>query len=270
MTETNSDQKKNKKRDEKVMPFLDHLDELRTRLLRSILSIFAFTIVCYFFSPEIVSFLTKPYPDKLIFLAPTESFVIHIKISVFAGIILSLPVIFYQLWKFVAPGLLEKERKYVPLIILFSCLFFLTGAAFCYYVIIPFGLKFLLGYQTSNLEPSITIKEYLSFVTLLVMVFGIVFELPLLSYFLTKIGILNPGFMRKHRRYGIVLIFIAAAILTPPDVVTQLLLAGPLLILYEISILVSAFVIKSRSQNEDTSSPNEDHSEDSNESEQKR
>ena len=109
---------------EKVMPFLDHLEELRSRLLKCILAIFVTTIVCYFFSQEIMTFLTAPFPDKLIFLAPTESFLVHIKISLFAGIIISLPIIFYQLWLFVVPGLLEKERKYVPLIVLFSTLFF--------------------------------------------------------------------------------------------------------------------------------------------------
>jgi len=248
MSNKNKEKDKTNKSDEKVMPFLDHLDELRTRLLRCILAIFGSAIVCYLFAPDIVAFLTRPYPDKLIFLAPTESFVIHIKVSVFAAVIISLPIIFYQLWQFVAPGLLKAERRYVPLIIFFSTAFFLTGASFCYFVIIPFGLKFLLGWQTANLVPSVTIKEYLSFVTLLVIVFGIVFELPLLSYFLTKMGILNPAFLRKNRRYGIVLTFIAAAILTPPDIVTQLFLAGPLLILYEVSILVSAAVHKKREE----------------------
>lgn len=245
MTENTTNQKKKKGHDEKVMPFLDHLDELRTRLLRSIYSIILGTIICYFVSPEIVAFLTKPYPDKLIFLAPTESFMIHMKISLFAGIVLSLPVIFSQLWQFVAPGLLERERKYVPLIVFFSTFFFLLGASFCYYVIVPLTLQFFLGYQTASLEASITIKEYLSYVTLLVITFGIVFELPLLSYFLSKLGILNPSFMRKYRRHAIVLLFILAAILTPPDVISQILMALPLLILYEISILVSVYVTKS-------------------------
>lgn len=241
-----SEQKNQAKTDknEKVMPFLDHLEELRSRLLKCILAIFIATVVCYFFSQDIMSFLTHPYPDKLIFLAPTESFLVHIKISIFAGIFLSLPIIFYQLWQFVVPGLLEKEKKYVPLIVFFSTFFFLLGAAFCYFVIIPVGLKFLLGWQTENLIPSVTIKEYLKFVTMLVLVFGIVFELPLLSFFLTKMGIIKPRFLSKNRRYGIVLIFILAAILTPPDIVTQLFLAGPLILLYEISIIVSKIVYK--------------------------
>jgi len=245
------DKKQEKKKpDEKVMPFLDHLDELRSRLLKAIGFIFVATLGCYFFSHDIMTFLTRPFPDKLIFLAPTESFIVHIKISLFAGIIISLPVIFYQLWQFVVPGLLEKEKRFVPLIVLFSTFFFLMGAAFCYYVIVPFGLKFLLGWQTDNLIPSITIREYLKFVTTLVLVFGIVFELPLLSFFLTKMDILKPHYLSKNRRYGVVSIFIVAAILTPPDIVTQLLLAGPLLLLYEVSIIVSKMVYKKKKADE--------------------
>ena len=230
---------------EKVMPFLDHLEELRQRLLKSIFSIMIFSIAAYFFSKQIMKILLLPYPkaEKLIFLSPTEGFITYIKISVFIGIIVSLPVIFYQLWKFVAPGLYKKEKKYVPMIVFFSTLFFLTGALFCYFIIIPYGLKFLLGFGTDQLEPNIQIKEYLKFVTLLILVFGIIFELPLLSYFLTKMELITPEFIRAKRRYGIVLIFILAAILTPPDVVTQLFLAGPLIILYEISIWVSKVVM---------------------------
>ncbi len=226
---------------EKVMPFLDHLEELRQRLIRCILSIVLFSMGSYFISRQIMQLLLKPYPkdEKLIFLAPTEGFIVHIKIAVFAGLILSLPVIFYQLWQFIAPGLYKKERRFIPLIVIFSSLSFLAGGAFCYFIIIPYGLNFLLGFNTDQLEAAIQIKEYLKFVTLLIMVFGIIFELPLLSYFLSRMGIVTPEFMRTKRRYGIVIIFIFAAILTPPDVVTQLFLAGPLIILYEISIWVA-------------------------------
>jgi len=261
MSETNNEknqsEEKTKKDDqnEKVMPFLDHLEELRQRLLKCIFSILLFSFVSYFFAKQIMKILLRPYPkeEKLIFLAPTEGFITYIKISIFVGIILSLPVIFYQLWKFIAPGLYKKERRYIPLIVFFSTLFFLIGALFCYFIIIPFGLNFLLGFSADQLEPNIQIKEYLKFVTLLIMVFGIIFELPLLSYFLTKMELLTPEFMRSKRRYGIVIIFIIAAILTPPDVVTQLFLAGPLIILYEISIWVSKIVVLRKSRKADDS-----------------
>lgn len=236
---------------EKIMPFLDHLEELRHRLLKSIISIVFFSIIAYFFAKQVMKILLRPYPidQKLIFLAPTEGFITYIKISIFVGIIVSLPVIFYQLWKFIAPGLYKKERRYIPIIVFFSTLFFLTGALFCYFIIIPYGLNFLLGFSADQLEPNIQIKEYLKFVTLLIFVFGIIFELPLLSFFLTKMEILTPEFMRTKRRYGIVTIFILAAILTPPDVVTQLFLAGPLIILYEISIWVSKFAMPKKASN---------------------
>ncbi|UCE08818.1 MAG: twin-arginine translocase subunit TatC [bacterium] len=227
------------------MPFLDHLEELRQRLLKCILSVFLLSVGSYFFAKQIMNILLRPYPhDKaLIFLKPTEGFLVYIKLSIFVGIILSLPVIFYQLWRFIAPGLYKKERKYIPIIVFFSTFFFLLGAFFCYFIIIPYGLNFLLGFTTEQLKATIQITEYLKFVTLLILVFGIIFELPLLSYFLTKMDLITPEFMRSKRRYGIVLIFIIAAILTPPDVVTQLFLAGPLIILYEISIWVSKAVM---------------------------
>lgn len=234
---------------ERVMPFLEHLEELRQRLLKSILSIVLFTIGSYFISKQLMKILISPYPnkdEKLIFLAPTENFMVHIKVALFAGILLSLPVIFYQLWKFIAPGLYKKEQKYVPMIVVFSTFSFLVGALFCYFIIIPYGLNFLLNFNNEQFQASIQIKEYLKFVTLLILVFGVIFELPLLSYFLTKMGIVTPEFLRTKRRYGIVTIFILAAVLTPPDVFTQACLAGPLILLYEISIWVSRMVVKKK------------------------
>ncbi len=242
--ETNKSQTKSAtdEQNEKVMPFLDHLEELRRRLLVSISAVFVLSIVCYFFSKQIMSILLRPFPqdEKLIFLSPTEGFMIYIKISLFAGLILSLPVLFYQIWKFVRPGLYQKERKYTVRIVFFSTLFFLIGALFCYFIVVPYGLTFLLSFAGDQIVPTIQIKEYLKFVTLLILVFGVVFELPLLSFFLTKLGLVTPKLLRTKRRYGIVAIFIAAAVLTPTtDVISQLLLAVPLMILYEISIWVS-------------------------------
>lgn len=245
-------QESSENHNEKIMPFLEHLEELRKRLIVSIISVVLFSSIAYFFSKQVMKFLLRPYPSeqKLIFLAPTEGFITYIKVSIFVGLIFSLPVIFHQLWKFVAPGLYKKERKYIPLVVFLSTFFFLTGALFCYFVIIPYGLNFLLGFSTDQLEPNIQIKEYLKFVTLLILVFGIIFELPLLSFFLTKMGMLTPELLRTKRRYGIVIIFIVAAILTPPDVVTQIFLAGPLIILYEISIWVSKFAQPKKEKDE--------------------
>ncbi len=230
------------------MPFLDHLEELRWTILRSLVAIVVASIGCYIFSKKIVDILRYPAPQdmQLIFLSPVEGFMIYIKVSIFAGLVVALPYVAYQFWRFIVPGLLEKERKLVFPIAFFTTVCFLVGASFAYFVIIRFGLNFLLSFQTDYLVANITIGKYLGFVVTLLLVFGVVFELPVLAFFLTKIGILTPRFLREKRRYGIVIIFIGAALLTPPDIFTQLMLAGPLILLYEVSIWVSKSVYKEK------------------------
>ncbi len=237
------------------MPFLDHLEELRWRLVKSIVAVVATSVGVYFFSEFILNLLIAPYNDalrhlnkpesqKLIFLSPTGGFMIRIKLSVFAGFLVALPVVFYQFWRFVVPGLLDKEKKYVPVVVFFSTLCFLVGALFCYFVVLRFGLRFLLSFETADLIATISVNEYLQFITMLILVFGIIFELPILSFFLTKIGLVTPPFLRHYRRHGIVTMVVISAVITPPDIFTQLLLAGPLVLLYEISIWVSHLALK--------------------------
>ncbi len=235
---------------EKRMPFLDHLEELRWRIIWSLLAVVAAAVGCYFFVDQIVALLVHPAPGdiKLIFLSPTEAFMTYLKVAGYAGLVVAFPFVAWQFWRFVVPGLYAKERKAVGPIVLFTVLCFLVGALFAYFLIIPFGLKFLLSYQSSFLVANITIGKYLSFVVTMLLVFGLVFELPVLAYFLSLIGLLTPQFLRSKRRYGILIIFIVAAILTPPDAFTQLMLAIPLLFLYEISIWVSAAVTRNRRQ----------------------
>jgi sec-independent protein translocase protein TatC len=246
------------KKDEKEMPFLDHLGELRTRLIKSLLSVVFFAGLSWFFIDRIFDFLVAPYQQAvelakaklqdpaamqalhLIYLNPTGGFMIFLKLAMTVGILFSIPVIIYQLWQFIAPGLLMHERKVAVWVVFFTTICFLIGALFCYYVVLKFGLGFLLSFQSEVLTPMISIDEYLGFVTILIVVFGLVFEMPVVAFFLTKIGLLTPEFMRQKRRYGIVTIFVAAAVLTPStDAFTQMLLAVPLLLLYEISIWVS-------------------------------
>lgn len=251
------------KNDSSEMPFLQHLEELRWRLIRSVVAVLLAAIVAFFFADKILYFLQIPFDAAvqmyseqsgaetikratLIYLAPTEGFMIQIKVSIFAGIIFTLPYIFFQIWQFVAPGLLAKEKKLVPRIIGASTLFFLIGAWFCWAVVLRFGLAFLLGFQSESLQATITINEYMSFVVLLILTFGLVFELPILSFFLTKMGIITSQAMRDKRSYSVVGIFIIAALVTPPDVFTQMALAIPLLILYELSIFVSKAVEKKK------------------------
>jgi len=231
---------------EKRMPFLEHLEELRWCVIKSLVTVTVLSLGCYFVSEEIQAFLTAPFPQELIFLALPEGFLVRLKISLFAGLIVGLPVVFYQIWKFVVPGLLDKERKYVPPIVFISTICFLMGAAFARFIMIPIAIKFLMSFQTQDLVGTIRVNNYLGFVTTLMLVFGIVFEMPILSFFMTKIGLITPKFLRSKRRYGIVVILILAALLTPPDIVSQLLLGGPMIVLYEISIFVSVVALRKR------------------------
>ncbi|MBN1480593.1 twin-arginine translocase subunit TatC [candidate division KSB1 bacterium] len=234
------------------MPFLDHLEELRWTIIRSLIAIFVGAIICFFFNERIIAVLKAVAPSgkmTLVILGPTDDFVIAIKVAMFAGLVLALPFVAYEFWKFIVPGLLAREKKLVPPIVFFTVLCFVSGGVFAYFVILRFALHFLLTFsdQTVNM---IAINKYLGFVVTIILVFGVVFELPVLSFFLSKIGLLTPDFLRSKRRYGIVIIFILAAMLTPPDVMTQLLLAGPLIVLYEISIWVSAAVVRKKKEME--------------------
>jgi len=234
----------------KEMSFLDHLEELRKRVIRCLFFIIMFSIVAYFFSEKIINFVSKPIPH-LYFMSPTEAFAIRIKLSLIVGVIVSVPVIFYQAWQFVVPGLLEKEVKIVIPVVVSSTIFFLIGAVFCFFLVLPVGLKFLLGFGTEKLSPLIKITDYINFISYMTLAFGAVFELPVLSYFLAKIGVISAPTLRKGRRYAIVIILILAAALTPgPDIFSQLMLAGPLYILYEISIIVVMITRKKKSRDD--------------------
>lgn len=229
------------------MPFLDHLEELRWRLIKSIAAIVILMIICFAFADKLMDLLLYPGqkldpPIKLQALKIQSIFMIQLELSIVAGFVLSLPVIFYQFWQFLAPGLLLKEKKLIPVIVSASVACFLAGATFAYFVIIPYALSFFLKLAPVDIENNIAIDFYMGFLLRMILVFGIVFELPMLSLFLTKIGLLTPKFMRKYRRHAIVLIFIVGAILTPPDPLTQIFLSVPLVILYEISIFISSLI----------------------------
>ena len=231
------------------MPFLDHLEELRWRIIKSLIAVVIFTIISFVFSDYILQFLllsTKnlKHDLNLQVLKVQTVFIIKLELALIAGIMLSLPVIFYQIWAFIAPGLLEKERRYVIPVITFATISFLIGAAFAFFVIIPFALDFFLSLVPANVKNSIALDFYFGFVARIVLVFGVVFELPVVSLLLTKLGLLTPKFLRKYRRYAIVVIFVLAAILTPPDPTTQIMLAVPLLLLYEVTIWISYIFAK--------------------------
>lgn len=234
----------------KEMRFTEHLEDLRRRIINSAITIVFIClisfIVCFNYRKEILSFLIKPV-GKLYFLSPTEAFMTYTKISLIAGLLVALPVVLYQIWLFVAPGLKEKERKYVLTFLPAVFFLFLLGAMFAYFVLIPMGVKFLLSMATPDLLPIITADRYLSFVFMLMLGCGIIFEIPVLVYFLTKLGLVNAGMLIKNWKYIILLIFIISAIVTPtPDVFNQIIFAIPMFLLYLISIWVSLLAGKKK------------------------
>lgn len=233
---------------DKELGFLDHLEELRRRVIKSIISVILLSIVAYAFSERLLEFLTQPIPE-VYFMAPTEAFSTRIKISLIAGIIVSLPVIFYHAWKFITPGLFEKEIRLIIPAVLSSTIFFLIGASFCFWLVLPVGIKFLMGFGTEKLKPMIQIKDYISFVSYMVLAFGAVFELPVISYFLGRMGVITSNTLVKGRKYALVGILILSAAITPsPDVFSQLMLAGPLYFLYEVSIVIVRLTQKKKTK----------------------
>lgn len=227
------------------MSFTEHLEELRHRLIICFIAIGVGFVICYFFAERLFKILMLPLvrvmppDDKLIFTALPEAFFTYLKVALLAGIGLASPVILYQLWRFIAPGLYQRERKALLPIVLFCTVFFVGGALFGYFVVFPFGFKFFMGFASEHIRAMPSIREYLGFAAKLLFAFGIVFELPLFSYFLARLGLVNAEMLRRKRKYALLLIFVGAAIFTPPDIVTQVMLAGPLILLYEVSIWIA-------------------------------
>lgn len=230
---------------DKPLDLTQHLKELRTRIIKSIFFIIFFSLVTYNYKSYILPFLTKPV-GKLIFIAPQEAFITQIKVALFGGLFLASPFVLYQIWKFISVALKPKEKKYALIFGIISFVFFILGSIFGFFVIVPIGIKFLLGFATDLVTPEITIGRYISFIGGLTFIFGIIFELPLILMFLTKVGIVTPEFLSKKRRESIVLVIIAAAIFTPPDIITQILMALPLILLYELGIFFSKVGYKKR------------------------
>ncbi len=230
------------------MPFLEHLEELRTRILWCLAAIGVGFIVCWIFKELIFRIFTFPLIDalpageRIIFTALPEAFFTYLKLSFLGGVIVAMPVIIYHAWGFMVPGLYNKERKSFFFIIIFSSVFFVAGSFFGYFVVFPYGFRFFLSFSGDVLRALPSMREYLALASRLLIGFGLVFELPVVVYFLARLGIVSAAMMRKYRTVAIVIIFALAAMLTPPDPVTQLMMAVPLWLLYEISVLVAAAV----------------------------
>jgi sec-independent protein translocase protein TatC len=266
------------------MPFLDHLEELRWRIFKSLAALIIGAVVCFSFSDPVFDLLTYPYDDavfslesdrssgavraiqnllqewmgqrksavglsdevkrplpidrRLQSLKPMTFFFISLQIAFLGGLVIALPVVFYQIWQFVAPGLLKREKRMMIPIVLLSVVCFSIGALIAYWIVLPLGLRFFLALEPPDMTSQWAVDEYISFVLRLIFGFGVVFEMPVLALFFSRIGLLTPEFMRRVRRYAIIAIFILGAFFTPPDPLSQMLMALPLLLLYEISIWV--------------------------------
>ena len=217
-----------------------HIADLRKRLTISTITVVIMFFACFTFYEPILEWMMAPVKHALpagtsmIAVEIQETFFTAMKVAFFGGFIISLPVIFWQLWLFLAPGLYDHEKKLVVPFVFFATLMFLLGASFAYYIVVPVGFDFLIAFGNSVVSVLPSIGKYVGFFTKLLIGFGIAFELPVITFFLAKIGLVNDQMLKDFFRYAVVLIFIVAAVLTPPDVISQVLMAAPLLILYEI------------------------------------
>jgi sec-independent protein translocase protein TatC len=239
--------------EEQEMSFFDHLEELRRRIIKALLGIVAAVVVCGYYSDWIVnkvvlrpSLLTNP-PLHLINTVPYGQITFYMMVVIVSSLIVCSPLILWQLWKFIQPGLLPRERKYISSIVFYTTVCFLSGVAFAYFIMLPYMLQFFANFGTSGIQNWITIDEYMSFVLQLVLVSGLIFELPMVSYFLARLGIVTPAFMKHYRRHAIVVILIAAAFITPTtDPFTMGVFSIPMIILYEFSIWVARIAQRKR------------------------
>ena len=249
--------------DEK-QPFLSHLEELRQRLIYIAIALGVGFGICYFFAEELFLLLVLPLKanlpegDRLIFTNLPEMFFTYLKCAFVSGIMLVSPFIFYQLWMFVAPGLYQKEKKYIIPFVVSSTFLFVGGALFGYFVVFPFGFKFFLSFASDTVQALPSVKQYFSFSLKLLIAFGLVFELPVVVFFLSRMGLVTARFLRKKRKYAILLTFVLAAILTPPDVITQAMMAGPLIILYEVGIIIAGVSERKKREKKEKENENDE------------
>ncbi len=227
----------------KEQTFFDHLDELRLRILKALAFWAVASCLVYRYIDPIIEFFITPV-GQVVFTSPEEAFVTRFMVTLLGGFLLAFPLILYQIWAFLRVGLTEKEKKFVIIYFPFSLLLFVLGVLFAYTIFIPLTLKFLLSFSSDVMVPMITAKNYLSFVGTLIFACGVVFEMPLVLIVLTRMGIATPAFLVQKRRHAIVILLIISAVITPPDLISQILLAIPLIVLYEIGVVCSKWVYR--------------------------
>ena len=256
--------------DTKLMSFLEHLGDLRRKITVSLIAICITFVITFNYSEYILKFLMFPlrynldfsvrkmymyfvpqdklHNTKLVFLAPAEGFWMNMKIALVTALLIALPILFQQLWSFISPGLHVKEKKYVVPFVFIATVLFLVGAAFCFFIVLPFAMGFLLTYKIGDfMMPMLSVGQYVDFCLKFILAFGIVFELPIFVVFATRMGFVTTKTLAKNRKYAILIAFIVAAFLTPtPDAFNQTLMAVPMIILYEVGILVSRILIRKK------------------------
>jgi len=220
------------------MTLLEHLEELRRRILYALVALGVAAVFGFFFAQRVLDLLTRPVPE-LVFLAPAEAFVVQLKVALVTGCFLAAPVVFYHFWRFVRPALLPQEVKYVASAVGVSSVLFAVGVAFAYLVVVPVAMRFLLSFETPKLRPMLSINQYVGTVGAFLLACGVIFQLPVIMFFLTKLRVITPRLLMKNQRIAIVLVVIVAAVLSPPDVFSQVLMAIPLLALFELGVLAS-------------------------------
>ena len=245
-SENNAQQSEKNSQDEQLddgsMPLTSHLEELRSRIIKSLLAIVFGSGVAYFFLDEITNFLTAPV-GKLYYMQPGEAFFTYLKIDIAAGFLIALPIIFFHAWRFFLPALTKSERAALGLLVPASVILFFAGLAFSFFLIMPVALKFFMGFSTDNLQTMFSFQNYFDFVIMFALPFGFVFEMPLIIIVLGKLGILTSEFLGKYRRIVFFLSFVVGALVTTPDVITQIAVAVPVMLLYEVGYLVVKYVL---------------------------
>lgn len=238
------------------MGFLDHLEELRWRIIKSLISVVIFGIISFIFSDFFIDLLLKPSkhlsPDMTLQVLKVQGMlVLKIWVGVVMGIVFSIPVIVYQIWAFVSPGLYESEKRWSYWLVISVTVFFVLGAIFAYFVIIPFALRFLIGIGVAEVEKNISINYYVKFVLQLMIAAGLIFQMPILSFILTKMGLITPAFLKKYWRHAVIVILILSAFITPPDPISMIIMGIPLLFLYEFSIFISKIAMRKQEEDEE-------------------
>lgn len=239
--------KKRKKADKNSLTLVEHLTELRNRILYMAVIFLGCTLLAYQFSEVLVKDMISIAPEvSFVFISPAELLLSYIKIAVIMGLTVSAPFLITQIWLFVSPALEKKERRTLVFSLIFGTVFFILGAVFAYLLVLPMMIQFFMGFQMEGIEEMISFESYLSLILSTVLSFGIIFELPSIMVILARFGIVTTAFMRKYRKYIVLVIFIAAAVLTPPDVISQVMLAMPMLLLFEVGLLFATMAEKKK------------------------